>query len=104
MNFLAQRIAPAQDACQPMRQSIDHGDFQTEPPVVDRGSKTIALAQKLFGARRKPAKAFAQRRRRALGAQRLDADAARGQGVLRNIDAVEFAIVVTAVLQMIDDL
>ena len=42
---LLQRVAGTQQARQPVRQRIDDGDFQSQPPVVDHDGKDVALAQ-----------------------------------------------------------
>ena len=52
----------------------------------------------------RPAQARAQRRRRRRGAEILDAGAACRQRVERHIDAIEIAVIVAAILQVIDDL
>ena len=104
VHALAQRIARLQDARQPVRQRVDDGNLERKPRVVDRRGKAVALAKQALGARGELVQAIEQSGRSALGAELLDARAACGERVLRNIDAVEIAIVLLAVLQMIDDL
>ncbi len=68
------------------------------------GGEVVALAQQVLGPLRKLVQTIEQLRRRPRCADRFDSGAARGQRVLRNIDAVEILVVFLAILQMIDDL
>ena len=69
------------------------------------GGERPAIAQEGFaGAARELLDASEQRRRGPRGAKRLDRRAGCGKRIERNIDAVEIAIVLAAILQVIDDL
>ena len=71
--------------------------------LIDAG-EAVALAQQALGPFGEPVQAVEQRRRRAPGGERFDRAAAGGERVERNVDPVEVAVIVPAILQMIDDL
>ena len=87
-----------------MRQRIDDRNLKSEPPVVEQKRKHIALAEETPCAFRKAMQSREQCRRRLRRAERFHAGAVSGQEVERNVDPVEIAVIVLAVLQMIDDL
>ena len=83
--------------------------WMTESSSASRQSSTrlgsaSPCVQKDRGALRQPCEAAPQFRRCLGGAERLDAKAASGEGVERDIDAVEIAVVRRAVLNVVDDL
>src|SRR5208283_3243637 len=93
-----------QDTGETLRQRLDDGDFERKPPVCDKAWQRVALLQKGCGAPGQPGYAAAQFRRRLGRTERLDAKAARGEGIKRDIDAVEVTVVGCAILQVVDDL
>ena len=104
MHAIAQRIARHENARQAMRQRVDDRDFKAEAPIADQDRKVIAVAQQPLGVPGKPVQTYQQRRRCLRRVERLDRGAGGGERVLRNVDTVEIAIVLPAILQMIDDL
>ena len=104
MHAIAQRIARHKHARQAMRQRVDDRDFEAEAPIVDLDCKVVAFAQQSLGVPGKPMQTYQQRRRSLRRVERFDRRAAGGERILRNVDAVEIAVVLLAILQMIDDL
>src|ERR1039458_8251050 len=88
MHALAQRIAPREDAGEMLRQRLDDRDLKREPPVLHQVWQRVALLQKDPGTLRQPCEAASQLGRRLGRTERLDAEAASGEGVGRDIDAV----------------
>ena len=87
-----------------MSERIDDGDFESKPAIIDQERKAVALAEKPFRPFGETMQARKQRRRCLRRAERFNARAARGKRVEWNVDPVEIAVIVLAVLQMIDDL
>ena len=105
MHPLAQRIAQPQHRGETLRIGLDDGNLQSEPHVRDRGRERAAVGQKrIAGTARELLDASQQCRRRAFGAERIDGRAGFGECVERNVDAIEVAIILPAILQVIDDL
>ena len=69
-----------------------------------RSWKVVAFAQQSLGVPGKPMQTYQQRRRCLRRVERFDRRAASGERILRNVDPVEIAVVLPAVLQVIDDL
>ena len=104
MHAIMQRIARHKNARQPMRQRVDDRDFEAEAPIVDQDWKVVAFAQQSLGVPGKPVQTNQQRRRRLRRVERFDIRARGSERILRNIDPVEIAVILLAVLQVIDDL
>jgi hypothetical protein len=77
---------------------LDDRDLEREPRVVDADGKRPAVVQETVGAVRERMDANQQGRRRPVGAEHLHRCARRRQGIERNIDAIEIAIVLGAIL------
>ena len=104
MDALAQRIALGQQSHQPLRESLNDRDLQSEPRILDAGGKRLAVAQQRAGARRQLVDALEQARGRTTSAEFVHARAGLGEGVKGNVDAVELTVILSAILQVIDDL
>src|SRR6476659_2111199 len=104
MNALAQRIAARQHADQAFRECLNDGDLQSKPRVLDANRKRPAVAQQATGTVRKLVDAFKQTRGRTWCAQISHRRAALGKAIERYIDAIERAVILAAILQVIDDL
>src|SRR5665647_580385 len=104
MHTFAQGIAPRENAGEMLRQRLDDRNLEREPPVLNQVWQRVALLQKDPGALRQPCEAASQLRRRLGRTERLDAEAVSGEGVKRNIDTVQIAVVGGAVLQVVDNL
>src|SRR5215813_14526254 len=104
MDALAQRIALGQQSHQALRKGLDDRDLQSEPRVLDAGGKRFAVAQQRAGARRKLVDASEQARGRLACAQLFHARAGFGKSVEGNVDAVELTVILSTILQVIDDL
>src|SRR6266850_3503614 len=102
MHPLAQRVARAQHRNQAARQRLDHRHLEREAGVADAGRKSRALLEQLAGARGEPLQALAERRCARRFADVLDRRASSSQCIAGNVDAVEIAIILLAVLQVID--
>ena len=89
---------------QALRERLDDRDLQREPRVFDAGRKGSAVAQQVAGTVRKLVDAVKQAGGRALLAQ-VRRQSRRGrEGIERNVDAIEIAVILAAILQVIDDL
>src|SRR4029078_9895620 len=66
--------------------------------------KGSAVAQQATDTVRKLVDAFKQARRRARCAQTTRRAAGLGKAIERNVDAIELAVILAAILQVIDDL
>ena len=105
MNLFAQRIAFEQQGIELAREARDHGDFQAKAEIVDLrpegGCPARPAARSAPPRLAKPLRSAGE----AFAAPSASASKAlRGKHILRNINAIEIAIVGAAVLQMIDDL
>ena len=102
----AQRIGDAQPLRQRFGEALDRADLHREPHVVDAVGEGRAIASSKRRSLRRASAAIAARSGAgALGSPSISTlGAVRRQNVLREIDAVEIAVVLAAVLQMIDDL
>jgi hypothetical protein len=104
VDALAQRITLGQQSHQTLRESLNDRDLQSEPRVLDAGGKRFAVAQQRAGARRQLVDASEQARGRVTSAEFVHARAGFGEGVKGNVDAVELTVILSAILQVIDDL
>ena len=104
MHAFAQWITPAQQPHQLLGKGLNDRDLQSEPRVFNSGGKRFALAQKRAGAPRKSTDTCEQAGRCPLATQLGHTGASIGKDVERNIDAVEIAVILSAILQVIDDL
>ena len=105
MHALAQRIARLQQRHDVARVGVDHRDFEREPRVLDLAGERLALAQQPFVARREIVDAAQQLAARRLAAPSSLRRRARGrERIERDIDAIEIAEILAAILQVIDDL
>jgi hypothetical protein len=104
MNALAQRIASRQHRGQAFREGLNDRDLQGEPRVFDACGKRPALAQQVPGAAREPVDGIEQRGGGRTGVELLHARACCRQHVEGDVDAVEVAVILSAILQVIDDL
>ena len=86
------------------RQCHNSRNLQREAPVIDLRRQSTAVFQHDAGAFGKAMQAREQLRASARPAQRLDAGASGCERVERNINAIEVAVVLLAVLQVVDDL
>src|SRR3984893_5973305 len=104
MNPLAQRIAIEQQVIHFAGAARDHGGLQAEPEITDPRRKAAAQ----FDQRRillgHALQNRAQSWRGFCRAECLRTKALRSKRILRNINAVEVAIIGAAILQMINDL
>src|SRR5580692_2982397 len=100
MHAIAQRIALHENARQTMRQRVDDRDFEAEAPIVDQDWKVVAFAQQSLGMPGKSMQTYQQLRRCLRRVERFDRRAAGGKRVLRNVDAIEIAVILPAILQM----
>ena len=104
VDALVQRIARLQHGQDLRRVGLDHADLQGEARVVHLRRERQALVQQPLGAHGQAAQGRGHLRRGAIGADHLDGHAGGLHRVLRDVDAVEVAIVFAAVLDVIDDL
>ena len=88
MHAVGERITHHKQPRQPMRQRIDHCDFEAEAAIFDQERKGVALAQQALGPLGEPMQLGEQRRRRLLLAERFHADVRGGKGVERNVNPV----------------
>src|ERR1039458_9762506 len=89
MHTFAQGIAPREDVREMLRQRLDDRNLERKPPVLNQVWQRVALLQKDPGTLRQPCEAASQFRRRLGRTERLDAEAASGKGVKRDIDRSE---------------
>ena len=101
---LAQRIAAFEIARETARQRLDGGDLDSQPHVFDLGDQRLATIDQL--AVRRAISAMAPRRAGAArGAPSISTEAPmRGEDVQRQVDAIEAAVVLGAILKVVDDL
>ena len=104
MDSLAKRIAPHEATREVLRQSLDDAHFQRQTTVANLLRKGLGSNQKLRRPPRQVSDDGKQGRRGARRVQGFRSDAALRQGIERNVDAVEIAVISGAILQMIDDL
>src|SRR5256885_1116965 len=104
MDTLRQWIAPCETKREALRQRLDDAHFQRQPPIRDSIGERSRLVEQRCGTSRKGFDYLAQGRRGHASGERFDARSLRGQGVDWNIDTIEFAVVLGAVLQMVDHL
>ena len=104
MHALAKGIAHFQHADDLVGKSLDHRNLETEPEIPDLGGERSAFVEQRCGPHRQRLQALQQRRRRLRLSEHLDRRARRCERIARQIDAVEIAIILGAILQMIVDL
>src|SRR5712691_12148928 len=98
MHGLAQGIAHRQKTNDLVGERLDHGDLKPEPKILYLGAERFALVQQNLGPRRQRMQTLQQRRRRLLKSERLDGGPRCRQRIARNINAIEFPVVLAAVL------
>src|SRR5262245_9755090 len=102
MDALAQRIAPAEEAGEPFGKGLDDGNLESKPDVLNPDRERPALMQEALGAVRERMDTDQQRRRSSIGAKHLHCGAGRGKRIERDVDAIEIAVVLAAILQVVD--
>jgi hypothetical protein len=100
----AQRIASTQQYNQALGQCLDHRNFQSQPGVLDGRGKWPTSTQKATDMACELVDAGKQCGRGTLGVQFFDRAAGSGQGIERNVHAIELAVGAGTILQMIDNL
>jgi len=104
MDLVAERIGDGEPRDEMFGEGLDGANLHGEPRIVDQVREAARLGEETrrllvqFADRRE------QRRRRFLLSQHLHRSAMRRERVLGQIDPVEVAVVLAAVLQVIDDL
>jgi hypothetical protein len=104
VNGLAQRIAMLQPEHQLARKTLDRRNFERQPEVGDARDEFAALLDQGRGA---PGEVRDRAKQLRLGAplgKHLDRCAVRVKNGLRQVNAVEPAIILPAVLKMVDHL
>ncbi len=104
MNLLAQGIAFAQNLIEPLRQFDDDRGLEAEAHISHLRRQGAASRNERCGFRYEGVEACPKAGRGLRGRQRFDADARRGERILRNVNAIEISVIRGAILQMVDDL
>ena len=95
------RIAAAEMARQPLREIDDHRAFAAQAGAFDAPRQTPRIGDELLRPVEQAVDDTAQARRELAGLQLGDARAARLEILTRQIDAIEIAMVLGAILQMV---
>src|SRR3984957_20729902 len=104
MYGLAQWIPHFQETNDSAGENLDHGNLEPEPEILHLRSQRFAFVEQDLGPQRQRMQALQQRRGRMALAEGFDGGARRLERVARKVDAVEGAIVLAAILQMIVEL
>jgi hypothetical protein len=104
MHPLAQRIAHFQQTNDLLGERLDHRDLEPEPKVLHFGAERLALIEQRLGPHRQRMQALQQRRRGPLLPELLHRGSGRRQRIARQIDPIEVAKILAAVLKVIVDL
>ena len=104
MHLVRQRIALFQHGEQPVRERTDDADLAGQPGVCDFIRQRRLRVEIILCAARKLVQTRQELRGRRRGRKRFGQRAIRRQAILRDVDAIEVAIVLSAIRQVIDDL
>ncbi len=104
MDALTQRIAAFEIARETPRERVDRGDLRAEAHVQDLRDERRAATHEFARLAGKLVNRAAQGLRRLWRIQHLDRRSMAAKRIERQIDAVQAPIVLSAVLQVIDDL
>lgn len=104
MDRLAQGVAYLQKANQTLRQCLYDGDLKRKPAIADLAGESAAMVKKRADALGKADNRRAKAWRGVGFGERGHVGAGGAEHVKRNIDPIEIAIIVAAVLQVVDDL
>jgi hypothetical protein len=104
MHTLAQRIAAGDASRQIQCKRMNDRYLESKSGIVDKYREFLPIMQELFRATSQICKTLAKLWRGGAISERLSAEAKCLEGILGHIDAVEPTIVITTVLQVIDDL
>ncbi len=104
MDAFAQGVVVGQGRGQAAGQSNDDSGFEAQTEVGNEIRQHAAIFEQRRGAERKVTDDLPQRGCRPIGTERLDRETGLGERIGRHVDPVEIAVVLPAVLQVIDDL
>ena len=105
VNLVGERIGDVEARDERFGKRLNGADLHGEARIVDETGEGARLIEKMAGPAIEVANGGAQRSAaRAVSRKHVDARAMRGERVRRQIDAVEIAIVLRAILKVIDDL
>jgi hypothetical protein len=104
VDLLAQRVADEQAAGEQHGEAVDRRDLHGEPRVVDEVGQGPALLEEIEAALRQLLDHGAERRGGALKPQILDAGPVLLQGLPRQVDPIDIAKILAAILQVVDHL
>ena len=99
-----QRIAAAQLVDQRLGKALDHGHFEAEPPVPQHGRENPARLQEAGRAPGQVPDHGEEGRGGARPPKVLDPRSMGGHRVLGKIDAVDLAVILAAILEVVDHL
>src|SRR5690606_22896615 len=104
LDALGERIALAQLLRETAGDLQDHRGLRGEAPAAQGARQLRGGAQQLVDAIEHVIQNLAQSRRARRGIERLDAETGGGEAVQRQVNPIELAIVVLAVLQVVEQL
>ncbi len=104
VNALGQRVAPLEAMHEAFGQRLDDTDLQRQPSIGDAIGERPRLIEQRAGASGQARDHRAKRRRGLSIGERFHRQAVCAERIERHIDPVELAIVLGAILEMVDDL